>query len=153
MKKILLLVILLSSTYSFAGVQHSPPTSIPPDRDFVVSYTIDEYKDIEFSKVYYRKRGGIAYRSVIANKTGKIFEAIIPAEYVTFPAIEYYITVTYTNGITQEIFASEANPQAIPVIEGAVGKSERQTAPKTQWESLLERGSRRVRFQKGAEAF
>ena len=136
MKKFLLLIILLSSTYSFAGVQHSPPTSIPPDRDFVVSYTIDEYKDIEFSKVYYRKRGGIAYRSVIANKTGKIFEAIIPAEYVTFPAIEYYITVTYTNGVTQEIFASESNPQAIPVIEGAVGKSERQTALKTQWESL-----------------
>ena len=136
MKKILLLVILLSSTYSFAGVQHSPPTSIPPDKDFVVSYTIDEYKDIEFSKVFYRKRGGIAYRSVIANKTGKLFEAVVPAEYVSFPAIEYYITVTYSNGMTQEMFASETNPQAIPVIEGATSKGEKTTGVKTQWESL-----------------
>ncbi|MGC8926757.1 MAG: TonB-dependent receptor plug domain-containing protein [Myxococcota bacterium] len=136
MRYLFCLIFLFLSISLFASVNHAPPNSIPPDRDFLVSYTIDEYKNIEYSKVYYRKRGGISYRSVFATKTGNLFEAVIPGEQVTFPAIEYYITVTYTNGQTQEVFASESNPQAIPVIEGAQSKMKEQNLARTQWESI-----------------
>ncbi len=136
MKKIMVLLVLFFGVDLFAGINHNPPNSIPPDRDFVISYTIDEYKDIEFSRVFYRKRGGIAYRSVFATKTGKLFEAVIPADQVTFPAIEYYISVTYTNGQSQDIFGSENNPQAVPVIESAISKKEKEKSLPTRWESL-----------------
>ncbi len=136
MKYALFSFFLFLSVSVYGAVSHNPPNSVPPDRDFVVSYTIDEYKEIEYSRVFYRKRGGIAYRSVIATKTGKLFEAVIPAEQVTFPAIEYYITVVYINGQAQEIFGSENNPQVVPVIEGALGGIKKDVQPITKWESL-----------------
>ncbi len=136
MKQIISAVILLYGAVAFGAVNHSPPNSVPPERDFLISYTIDEYKDIEYSKVFYRKRGGISYRSVFATKTGKLFEAIIPSDQVTFPAIEYYISVTYTNGQSQDIFGSESNPQAVPVIEGAASKAGGEKVVQKKWESL-----------------
>lgn len=136
MKKVIFVFLVFCAVNAFAAFNHSPPNSIPPERDFVVSYTIDEYRDIEYSKVYYRKRGGISYRSVFATKTGKLFEAVIPGEQITFPAIEYYITVTYTNGQTQDIFGSENNPQSVPVIESALSKIEQKRPIETKWESL-----------------
>ncbi|MCX7943077.1 MAG: TonB-dependent receptor [Deltaproteobacteria bacterium] len=136
MKKVVSLFLFFWGIYSFAGINHNPPNSIPPERDFLISYTIDEYKDIEYSKVYFRKRGGISYRSVFATKTGKLFEAIIPGDQITFPAIEYYITVTYTNGQTQDVFGTESNPQMIPVIEGALRRDPQEQVFRSKWESL-----------------
>ncbi len=136
MRFLFFLIIFFNVIPSFGAVNHTPPGSIPPDVDFLVSYTIDEHKEIEYSRVFYRKRGGISYRSVFATKTGKLFEAIIPGDQVTFPAIEYYISVTYTNGHTQDIFGSESTPQAVPVLEGAAKKDGSEKIVQLKWESL-----------------
>lgn len=136
MRYMLFSLIFITAVHAYGAVHHDPPNSIPPDIDFVVSYTIDEYKEIEYSRVYYRKRGGIAFRSVIATKTGKLFEAVIPGDRITFPAIEYYISVVYTTGQAQDVFGSESNPQAVPVIEGRAGGTKRGPYILPKWESL-----------------
>ncbi|MBI5528985.1 MAG: TonB-dependent receptor [Deltaproteobacteria bacterium] len=121
------LAVIACAAEAFAqGVAHAPPDKAAADRGLEVSIKIPTAQAAGYSyiSVFYKRRGGVIYKSVFMQPAGAAYVATVPGDFVTFPGIEYYISARTRDGAVQNLFASPAAPQFVPVAEEARDEEE-----------------------------
>lgn len=115
-----LALVLLAPSARADGITflHTPPSSAEAGQPLRISGNVFGAGDLLRARLYYRVPGGRFSQVELRSESGDLFEATIPGRDVKPPAIEYYVVATDLLGRRDEIFASDANPQSVPVTGG-----------------------------------
>ncbi|WDU82661.1 lamin tail domain-containing protein [Caloramator sp. Dgby_cultured_2] len=91
-------------------ITHTPITEADNTNDLIISANITDDIQILSAKVYYRKVGETAYKSITMQKNNDLYTAVIPKSELSTQGIEYYIeasdgrnTVTYPSDINNPL--------------------------------------------------
>lgn len=103
---------------------HTPPATAEAGQPLHLSGNMFGSGDLLRARVYYRSPGGRYSQVELRSESGDLFDAVIPGRDVKPPAVEYYVVATDLLGHRDEIFASDANPQSVPVTAAAEGEGE-----------------------------
>jgi hypothetical protein len=100
-------------------VVHAPPVAVPAGEPLVLAAALDAEAVETDVVVRYRPPGAADYaRAPFLRAVGGGWEAVIPADHVRAPAVEYYIAVGRGDGAP--VFASPAAPHRVAVeLQGA----------------------------------
>ena len=101
------------------GVSHTPPEKAAADRTLEVSIRLPAGTSYAYVSLFYKRRGGVIYKSVFMQPEGDAHVARIPGDFITFPGIDYYIAARDRAGTVVTLFASPNIPQFVPVAEEA----------------------------------
>jgi iron complex outermembrane receptor protein len=114
------------------GSAHSPPEKAVADRGLDLSIKVPSAQAAGYAyiSVFYKRRGGVIFKSVFMQPEGAAYVATVPGDFVTFPGIEYYIAARTRDGAMRDLFSSAAAPRFVPVAEEAKDEEEEEEVSK-----------------------
>lgn len=96
-------------------ITHTPITEADNTNDLIISANITDDVQISNAKVYYRKVGDTAYKSISMQKNNDLYTAVIPKSELSTQGIEYYIEAS--DGINTVTYPSDINNPLKVVIK------------------------------------
>ncbi len=105
------------------GFQHVPETALEPNRALVIEVNVDEPQDVRRARVRYRAPGASRFDKSDMQLEGHVLRALIPAEAVQPPGVEYYVVVQSAAGKVVVVVASPRFPHRVEVAPRRGGAS------------------------------
>lgn len=100
------------------GFTHKPPPHLTSGEDFVVNASVVGVKGFRRARVRYRSEGDKKYEKADFRE-GKpsTIRAVIPAQDIVAPGVEYFIVMQTEDNQVQVVFGSAADPHRLPVVD------------------------------------
>lgn len=119
----------LASAANKFQFKHTAPTAASPAQALTIVAKADNNDELEDVFLYYRKAGTRGYQFLKMKLFGgDQYRAVIPAKFVSKPALEYYIVGTDLSNKTHFLFSSSSQPFRLSVREmGTSGTPSTQT--------------------------
>ena len=112
-----LIVLVAAGEARAQGVIHTPPEKATADLALEVSVKLPAGSGYSYVSLYYKRHGGVIYKSAFMQPEDDSYIARIPGNFITFPGIEYYIAAHDHTGAVVNLVAAPAAPLNVPVAE------------------------------------
>lgn len=119
-----LLLVLGAGEARAQSFSHIPPEKATADRTLEIAAKIPASASYAYVSVFYKRRGGVIYKSVFMQPEGDGWVARVPGDFITFPGLEYYIAARARSGAVTNLFRSPEAPMVVPVAEEARDEEE-----------------------------